>query len=382
MIHLSRRALMITMLTAALAACGGGGGDDDDPAQTESIDVTLNSSQEVADAEVASGALGSATLILDRASGALSGKLEVDGMTATAAHIHTGVAGENGAVLIELEAAGDGSFDVPAGTTLDSDQLASLDAGGLYLNAHSDAFPDGEMRGQIGTEVLASHMSGSQESALVESAATGVGRVALDAKTGALTGGFVVQDIVVTDAHIHQGAFGVDGPVIVELEGQGNGLWTVPANTVVDADFQAALKAGELYFNAHSAEHPTGEIRGQIGRSQRFAALSGANEVPANNSVGSGRAAVSLDPVTRELAGSVTLEGFDVTAAHLHAGAAGSNGPVVVELVRTAPGVWSVPAATVLEADQVRLLLSDGLYANAHSVAYPDGEVRGQLDLR
>jgi CHRD domain len=381
MIHLSRRALMITMLTAALAACGGGGGDDDQ-AQTESIDVTLNSSQEVADAEVASGALGGATLTLDRATGALSGKLEVDGMTATAAHIHTGAAGENGAVLIELEAAGDGSFDVPAGTTLDSDQLASLDAGGLYLNAHSDAFPDGEMRGQIGAEVLASHLSGSQESTPVDSAATGVGRVALDPKTGALTGGFVVQDIVVTDAHIHQGAFGIDGPVIVELEGQGNGLWTVPANTVVDADFQAALKAGELYFNAHSAEHPTGEIRGQIGRSQRFAAMSGANEVPANNSVGSGRAAITFDPVKRALAGNVTLQGFEVTAAHLHAAAVGSNGPVVVELVRTAPGVWSVPADTVLEADQVRLLLSDGMYANGHSAAYPDGEVRGQLDLR
>jgi CHRD domain len=381
MIHLSRRALMITLLTAALAACGGGGGDDDQ-AQTESIDVQLNSSQEVADAEVASGALGSATLTLNRATGALSGKLEVDGMTATAAHIHTGAAGANGDVLIELEAAGDGSFEVPAGTTLDSDQLASLDAGGLYLNAHSVAFPKGEMRGQIGVEVLASNMSGAQESTPVDSAATGAGRLVLDPKTGTLSGGFVVQDIVVTDAHIHQGAFGVDGPVIVELEGQGNGLWTVPANTVVDAGFQAALKAGELYFNAHSAEHPTGEIRGQIGRSQRFAALSGANEVPANNSVGTGKAAVTFDPVTRGLAGSVTLDGFEVTAAHLHAGAAGSNGPVVVELARTAPGVWSVPANTVLEADQGQLLLSDGLYANAHSAAYPDGEVRGQLDLR
>jgi CHRD domain len=380
MIHISRRALMITMLTAALAACGGG--DDDSPPQTESIDVALNSSQEVADAEVASGALGSATLTLDRASGALSGTLAVEGMTATAAHIHTGAAGENGAVLVELEAAGDGSFEVPAGTTLDAGQLASLDAGGLYLNAHSAAFPDGEVRGQIGVDVLASRLSGAQESTPVDSAATGVGRVVLNPKSGALTGGFVVQGIVVTDAHIHQGAFGVDGPVVVELEGQGNGLWTVPANTVVDADFQAALKAGELYFNAHSASHPTGEIRGQIGRSQRFAALSGANEVPPNNSVGSGRAALTLDPATRGLAGSVLLEGFDVAAAHLHAGASGSNGPVVVELARTAPGVWSVPGDTVLEAEQVQMLMSDGLYANAHSAAFPDGEVRGQLSLR
>ncbi len=68
-----------------------------------------------------------------------------------------------------------------------------------------------------------------------------------------------------------------------------------------------------------------------------------------------------------------------VTAAHIHEGASGENGPVVVEL--TAPveggsaGCYDIGEALVegIAANP------DGFYLNVHTEAHPDGAVRGQL---
>ena len=60
-----------------------------------------------------------------------------------------------------------------APTVLSSEQLATLDAGGLYFNVHSAANPGGEIRGQIGREVYVARLTGSQETNPVASAATG-----------------------------------------------------------------------------------------------------------------------------------------------------------------------------------------------------------------
>ena len=67
-----------------------------------------------------------------------------------------------------------------------------------------------------------------------------------------------------TAAHIHMGATGANGPVIVPLTDVGAGVWNVPANTVLSADQFKAYKQGNLYFNAHSTAFPGGEVRGQI----------------------------------------------------------------------------------------------------------------------
>jgi len=63
-------------------------------------------------------------------------------------------------------------------------------------------------------------------------------------------------------AHIHRGAAGVAGPVVVPLcapcrNGQ-NG------RQAIDEDLTAALEHGGYYVNVHTAKNPGGEIRGQL----------------------------------------------------------------------------------------------------------------------
>ena len=65
--------------------------------------------------------------------------------------------------------------------------------------------------------------------------------------------------------------------------------------------------------------------------------------------------------------------------AHVHAGAAGANGPVIIPLTKTAEGVWSVPPGTKLSAEQLKAYQAGGLYVNVHTEANKGGEIRAQL---
>ncbi|MGB3726619.1 MAG: CHRD domain-containing protein, partial [Glaciecola sp.] len=70
---------------------------------------------------------------------------------ATMAHIHTGVRGENGPVLVGLEQSMDdlGIWATPADTAIDETIFGVLASGGHYVNIHTPANPSGELRGQI-----------------------------------------------------------------------------------------------------------------------------------------------------------------------------------------------------------------------------------------
>ena len=373
-------------LTAALllllSACGGGGGDSPPaPASVpaETLSVSLTPAQEVG-TPIASGAIGTATLSLDRANGVLSGTVIVDGVAPTAAHVHSGAAGTNGGVLLNMTINATGA--TLAASTLTTAQLASLDAGELYVNVHSAANASGEIRGQIGREVYTASLTGSQETTPVATAATGTGRLVLNPVTRALSGEVSVSGLTATAAHIHVGAFGSNGGIAINLQDHGgHGHYEVPANTALTEAQVASLRAGELYFNVHTAANAGGEIRGQIGRRVLLATADAAQEVPSNGSTATGAGSIVYDPATRAVSGSLRLTGMTATAAHIHTGVAGANGGIAVNLAETAPGsgVWAVPADTRLTADQAKALLANGLYFNAHSAAVPSGEIRGQI---
>lgn len=69
------------------------------------------------------------------------------------------------------------------------------------------------------------------------------------------------------------------------------------------------------------------------------------------------------------------LEGF--TAAHIHKGKAGENGPPVVTLELASDD----EVCTEVEADVLKGIAQDqeGHYVNVHTTAFPAGAVRGQL---
>jgi hypothetical protein len=105
--------------------------------------------------------------------------------------------------------------------------------------------------------------------------------------------------------------------------------------------------------------------------------LSGVNEVPPVTTSASGDGTISIaDDGT--VSGSVTTKGIQSTAAHIHLGAAGKNGPVVVPFIKEGD-TYKAPAGTKLNADQLKAFKNGELYFNVHSAANPNGELRGQL---
>lgn len=371
-------------LTMALAACGGGNGDDSyqaPAATTLTLTAALSGDQEPT--PTVTGALGTGTLTLTMPSRALSGSISINGMTATAAHVHLGDVGRNGAVIVSLvePTPGSGAWSVPASTVLTEAQATAFSAGGLYFNAHTTENPGGEIRGQIGRAVYAAQLSASQEVPTNTSTATGVGFLSLDPTTKRITARLSLTGVAATMAHIHTGAIGSNGGVIFPLTetASGSGIWASAADaTMTDAQI-AALTAGGLYFNAHSAAYTGGEIRGQIARNVGYASLNAAQEVPTNASAATGVGTLTIDPATRAVSGGITLTGMTATVAHIHTGAPGANGPVAIGLTDAGGGIWSVPANTVMTAEQLKAFKQGNLYFNAHSAAFPAGEIRGQI---
>jgi hypothetical protein len=106
--------------------------------------------------------------------------------------------------------------------------------------------------------------------------------------------------------------------------------------------------------------------------------LNGSQEVPSLSTAatGSGTITVLMD---RSVSGSVMTSGVAGTVAHIHLGAPGQNGPVIVPLTKTADNVWSVPAGIRFNDAQYEAFKLGNLYVNVHSAANPAGEIRGQV---
>ena len=104
---------------------------------------------------------------------------------------------------------------------------------------------------------------GSSEVPPVQTQAYGTGVVNI-APDRSVTVTVSVIDMIPTAAHIHEGAPGTNGPVIVPLNKISERAFVAPDGArLTDAQY-AAYKAGNLYVNVHSTRYPNGEVRSQI----------------------------------------------------------------------------------------------------------------------
>lgn len=110
------------------------------------VKVTLSGDQEVPAVKTSAKGSGTITVNNDKT---LSGSVTATGVNATAAHIHEGAPGKNGGVIVPLTKSGDNAWTVAAGAKFTDAQYAAFQAGNLYVNVHSDANKDGEIRGQL-----------------------------------------------------------------------------------------------------------------------------------------------------------------------------------------------------------------------------------------
>lgn len=107
--------------------------------------------------------------------------------------------------------------------------------------------------------------------------------------------------------------------------------------------------------------------------------LSGDQEVPPVSTMASGTGTLTVAS-DGAVSGSVTTIGITATMAHIHMGPAkGANGPVIVPMTQSSPGVWGVPAGAKLTTEQFKAYQDGQLYVNVHSAEHKAGEIRGAL---
>lgn len=221
----------------------------------------------------------------------------------------------------------------------------------------------------------------------------------------------------IIDAHIHKGAFGQNGGVIVDLipnqdpSGLRNGVVAEGVLTAADlkgtfaseslADLIDALSTGMAYVNLHTAANPTGELRGQISpifannNSNFTVQLTGDHEVPSVETKAKGVATFRFNKTNSAANFQVNVANLeDVRFAHIHLGKSDENGGVVVtikdgKIEGAVNGVYTEGMLTnsslngrLLGGDLIILreaLRTGNAYVNVHTDKFPSGELRGSF---
>ena len=364
---------------------------------------------------------------------------------ATGLHIHQGAEGVNGPVEIDsglsvanpadLEVSGSVSRQVEV-TDLEILEALLEEPSGFYVNLHTPANPGGLFRGQLSQAdrvVFRTDLLASNEVPPVPGlAASGAGSLEVlytRDTAGQVTDASVRYDlnydfpagVTLTGLHIHPGVAGATGPPrlltplsalnsIVDADGDGTLSYTVDATSDEDLAVLSDLIANPAgaYMNLHTTANPGGAIRGQLGQTSQISynfPILPANEVPPVAIDASGLAVVRFS-VARDTAGEITSGTvvFDASYAfpaavtfqgfHIHRGAAGVNGPVVIDsgisssdTVVDADGVGNLHYvinigpndAVALQALKDAVDSPDDFYLNLHSSVNPGGVLRGQL---
>lgn len=110
------------------------------------------------------------------------------------------------------------------------------------------------------------------------------------------------------------------------------------------------------------------------------ATINSTNTQPKATSSAQGSAQLEYNKATKVLTYSVTYQGLTPTVAHIHkAEPAWTTGPVVVPFTNV--GTSPITGSVTLSQDLENLLRFGNLYINIHTAQYPQGEIRGQIEL-
>jgi hypothetical protein len=117
--------------------------------------------------------------------------------------------------------------------------------------------------GSVSSDEVKVALSGNQAIPPVTTTASGTGTFPVRPDKS-VSGSVTVSGMTATVAHIHEAAAGTTGPIIIPLAQVSDTVWAVPVGAkLTDAQYES-YKAGNLYYNVHSAAYKSGEIRGQI----------------------------------------------------------------------------------------------------------------------
>src|SRR5215472_6653735 len=276
--------LLSVLAVSVLYACGSSSNSSSNNSPSSpstTLDVrtaTLTGGQE--EPSITTTATGQGAVVVDHTTHEITGGITFTGLSGapTSAGVYMAMPGANAATaIIDLTLQGTDTAIIPPGRILSDAEFQALQDGALYFNVITAANAGGEVRGQLsgqgGTDAAVASLNGAQEVPAVTTAATGKGTIVVDQATKDIItseiqfAGINVAPNFSTLAHIHLAPAGISGPVIVPFNlTQGADLATAPPDGTLATDptWYPALLAGGLYFNVHSNDHGSGEIRGQI----------------------------------------------------------------------------------------------------------------------
>ncbi|MTV27299.1 CHRD domain-containing protein [Nitriliruptoraceae bacterium ZYF776] len=335
--------------------------------------------------------------------------------------------------------------DAPQGGDADPGrgfEVAELEAdpSAFYVDSHTVAYPGGAVRGQLGaTDVFDVPLSWHDE--VDEDGLFGVGEpgaegdalvVVFDGTDPASgTAADEVCAAITTDAsapfdggpgaHLHDGSFDENGPVVVGFATPDDD----GVSTSCTSDFaegftpaQAAADPAGYYVNVHSDAFPAGAVRGQLPggtgiapgeETSSWLLVAGPDEVVGGGQPGAEAVfELRFDSTNQVVCYGIVSQGIDgayaspaVTATHIHQAVAGVAGPPRVAFAnpvatdpdlpadRSSQGCARVPQRTgtaangadngagfdlaAIEADP------DGYYVDIHTVGFEPGAVRAQF---
>src|SRR6185436_3402325 len=111
----------------------------------------------------------------------------------------------------------------------------------------------------------------------------------------------------------------------------------------------------------------------------------GDQQVPAATTSGTATISGTYDTLSKQLMYSITWTGLtgDVTVAHFHGPAlAGENASPLQDIPIVTNGASGSTADTIIASSDLHTALIAGkVYYNLHTAAYPDGEIRAQVNL-
>lgn len=183
----------------------------------------------------------------------------------------------------------------------------------------------------------------------------------VDPLTRLVEGEVTVAGFTATNVHIHEGATGVDGSVIFTLsQDSGNAnRYVIPTGSRLTVSQYDSYLADSIYFNAHSAAKPTGEVREQISAKTIDTSMVDYSSLPS-------------------VSGYIMTTGFTATLAHIHTGFAGASGniSVALEADSSIAGRYNLPTNATVPMTEYN---AGQLYFNVHSADFGSGHIREQI---
>lgn len=247
------------------------------------------------------------------------------------------------------------------------------------------------LRTTSGGTAVSIRLGGEAESPAADPVGTGSATLRLRSGQGQICFALRAEHITLpaAAAHIHRGAAGTNGPVLITLrppsdEGRSSGCVAVPRTVVKEL---LTARSG-FYVNVHTSDYPGGAVRGQLGGAAvnlgwiASVEMSGTVERPPGDPDGAGTATVRIRRDAGLFCYRFTVRSIQLPSvgAHIHRAATGVAGPIVIPLDAPGDSGTSSGCVTVDGAllDEVTANPA-GFYANVHTREFPAGAVRAQL---